>query len=926
MKKMILFIALIATINGFSQTNYYVANNGSDTNNGTTVFTPFLTIQKALNSVTAGDSVYIRGGEYKEYLSFGASGTIDNRITITSYPGELAVINGELVNPNLSNPFDGDLYLFKIYGDFITLKNLELKKSASFGIYANGADNIIIDNVEVHHGYLTGIYLAYCNYGKVTNCKVHDLFDYDGLANGGNADGIASSSGNPPVTTYYGNHVFENNLIYNCSDDGIDTWTSRNNTIKNNIVRNVGIANGNGNAYKIGPGGYNTVVQNVAFNFKKIGFDSNPSLISGTSTIDMNTGNNNILYNNTIYSTIANAKGFVFKTNANILKNNISTLPNELHTSSTEANNSWNLNITDPNFASTDPNSTNFLHLECPSPAIDSGVNVGLAFNGSAPDLGVYEYNGPMLDRFTRVFLDSNTDGDGGTDSEDFFTSSQANIYTGDYNGDGKTDLFVKGYNNVRAMYLARSTGDGFTRVFLDSNTDGDGGTDSEDFFTSSQANIYTGDYNGDGKTDLFVKGYNNVRAMYLARSTGDGFTRVFLDSNTDGDGGTDSEDFFTSSQANIYTGDYNGDGKTDLFVKGYNNVRAMYLARSTGDGFTRVFLDSNTDGDGGTDSEDFFTSSQANIYTGDYNGDGKTDLFVKGYNNVRAMYLARSTGDGFTRVFLDSNTDGDGGTDSEDFFTSSQANIYTGDYNGDGKTDLFVKGYNNVRAMYLARSTGDGFTRVFLDSNTDGDGGTDSEDFFTSSQAKIYTGDYNGDGKTDLFVKGYNNVRAMYLARSTGDGFTRVFLDSNTDGDGGTDSEDFFTSSQANIYTGDYNGDGKTDLFVKGYNNVRAMYVALKSCFSASNKAGENIVASDTTFSLEDIDISVYPNPTKGIFKLNPSIVIERIEVYTINQRKLKIQALGNNEFRLIGNYKGLAIIKIVTSESSSTKKIIFQ
>lgn len=96
-----------------------------------------------------------------------------------------------------------------------------------------------------------------------------------------------------------------------------------------------------------------------------------------------------------------------------------------------------------------------------------------------------------------------------------------------------------------------------------------------------------------------------------------------------------------------------------------------------------------------------FFTGPGVSFNPGDYNGDGKTDFFIKGYTTWRGLYLANSTGRGFTRPFL-GTADGVGGTDSEAFFTDAAANIYTGDYNGDGKTDLFIKGYGTWRALYI--------------------------------------------------------------------------------------------------------------------------------------------------------------------------------------------------------------------------------
>lgn len=43
---------------------YYVATNGSDSNSGLTISTPFLTIQHVANQVCPGDTVIVENGTY----------------------------------------------------------------------------------------------------------------------------------------------------------------------------------------------------------------------------------------------------------------------------------------------------------------------------------------------------------------------------------------------------------------------------------------------------------------------------------------------------------------------------------------------------------------------------------------------------------------------------------------------------------------------------------------------------------------------------------------------------------------------------------------------------------------------------------------------------------------------------------------------
>src|SRR5271167_3953615 len=72
---------------------YFVSKGGSDRNPGT-IGSPWLTIQHAANSVSAGATVYVLRGLYYESVNFRRSGTAFARITFRSYPGETAVIDG----------------------------------------------------------------------------------------------------------------------------------------------------------------------------------------------------------------------------------------------------------------------------------------------------------------------------------------------------------------------------------------------------------------------------------------------------------------------------------------------------------------------------------------------------------------------------------------------------------------------------------------------------------------------------------------------------------------------------------------------------------------------------------------------------------------------------------------------------------------
>ena len=82
---------------------YFVSKGGHDSNPGT-IGAPWLTIQYAANSVSAGATVYVFGGVYHESVNFPRPGTASARITFRSYPGQTAVIDGTGVSCCTSNP------------------------------------------------------------------------------------------------------------------------------------------------------------------------------------------------------------------------------------------------------------------------------------------------------------------------------------------------------------------------------------------------------------------------------------------------------------------------------------------------------------------------------------------------------------------------------------------------------------------------------------------------------------------------------------------------------------------------------------------------------------------------------------------------------------------------------------------------------
>src|SRR5262245_18908522 len=83
-----LFSAATATA-----TTYYVSASGSDSNSGTSLDAPFLTIRKAAGLTNAGDVVYVTDGNYDPFSVTRSGSASGGYITYQAYPGHHPTIN-----------------------------------------------------------------------------------------------------------------------------------------------------------------------------------------------------------------------------------------------------------------------------------------------------------------------------------------------------------------------------------------------------------------------------------------------------------------------------------------------------------------------------------------------------------------------------------------------------------------------------------------------------------------------------------------------------------------------------------------------------------------------------------------------------------------------------------------------------------------
>jgi hypothetical protein len=188
-------------------TVYYVATAGSDSNPGTAA-KPWRTIQKAANTLAAGDTVYVRAGTYYEQVVPQNSGSAGSTITYAAYPGETATIDGSSIT--LPDDLAG---LFHISGKaYIRVSGLRVVNAGphgnNAGILVLNSSNIIVENNSTYNTNSSGI----------------GVWGSDHVTVDGNRIDEAGGGGWQECISVAGSDTFEvrNNEVLNCHKEGID--------------------------------------------------------------------------------------------------------------------------------------------------------------------------------------------------------------------------------------------------------------------------------------------------------------------------------------------------------------------------------------------------------------------------------------------------------------------------------------------------------------------------------------------------------------------------------------------------------------------------------------------------------------------------------------------------------------------------------
>jgi len=448
---MIAAVILAATSSVHAATYYVAPAGGNDLNSGS-LGSPFASFAKAINVSTAGDTIFARGGTYNlastVSISSSKSGTAGNPINLLAYPGETPILDFRSQPYSASN---SGLKGISLNGNYWHLKGLTVQYAADNGIAIGGSNNIV-EQVVARQNQDSGFQISGSNQpanNLVLNCDSYANFDFG--AGGENADGFAIKFRElGPGNVVSGARAWENaddGFDFWQAENGVtvmNSWSFHNGIAA--VFHNPAGYNGDGNGIKLGHDSGTHVLENMLV----WGNPTNGIDINGNSTQlegDPPSIAHGVTVNN-VTAALNGSRNFRFDENpttaspptTHLLRNNVSFSGSvTINPGNTTDHNTFagpggipaGLGATAADFVSTiDPvlvrgsyhpagtggdrsgvttpadafgpavgprladgslPALDFLRLATSSHLIDAGVDVGLPFNGLAPDLGWLE-------------------------------------------------------------------------------------------------------------------------------------------------------------------------------------------------------------------------------------------------------------------------------------------------------------------------------------------------------------------------------------------------------------------------------------------------------------------------------------------------------------------------------------------------------
>jgi parallel beta-helix repeat protein len=376
---------LVLTAVPATATTYYASAGGhgdtpSDSNpcaagpnSAQNLATPKATINAGIVCLSAGDTLYIRGGTYAETLNsfdgtmFPSGTSWSNPVTIAGYPGETVIVkpNAPTAGVSLVAIYDGGSYTDSSYRQYIIFDSLVFDSSNLNGSVIKldlGSRHIRVQNSKVigNNGGNGIEWGSSDSAPDTTAAREHEIINVEIYGNAGYGLYVEGT-----------NNIIDGNSIHDNNGYGVHVYRQgstavNNNTIRNNIIRHNGYAYNLATcALLLSSGDNNVAYNNLISDHNGCGIQ-----IYGNQT-------NGQAYNNTIVGNAAEcilnqagSSGAIIRNN--ICWNNAGDI-SDLGTATIKDHN-WP-NATDPHFVNAGAGNYQLSTTAPVSGAIDAGCN-----------------------------------------------------------------------------------------------------------------------------------------------------------------------------------------------------------------------------------------------------------------------------------------------------------------------------------------------------------------------------------------------------------------------------------------------------------------------------------------------------------------------------------------------------------------------
>jgi RHS repeat-associated protein len=349
------------------------------------------------------------------------------------------------------------------------------------------------------------------------------------------------------------------------------------------------------------------------------------------------------------------------------------------------------------------------------------------------------------------------------------WSAQDYDLYPGDFDGDGKTDVLYVAKDSAKASGIAKSDSSGAPNTPWQSWPSNFLGIP----WNANQYVVHIADFSGDGRADIFMQ-RTSAGDHFLLISDPNGKVTAIYQVVSNSHLGL----VWSADQHKIIAGDFSGDGKADLFLQATSpaGMNAAVIADANGQ-FNTASQNSWTYATWGAFK---WSTQNSNIFAGDFDGDGDSDLLIQAKPKIVMIdyeipipvptYEPNSFGvvrsQGGTQPFSQSGVEQWSRYANGVDWSSNAANVVIGNFDGTGGADVLLQARSSSRPSYLL--TGNAVGSAFSSGAA-----VTANVTFAADGARLIAANFDGTGGVGIYVQTITPGGTNYIANAVGTSIT---------------------------------------------------------------------------------------------------------------------------------------------------------